>query len=111
MGITNSKSDQQTLNIDNRFRVVEQVPDRNVSLLEERDTGRPYVLKEITFNDKEEFGKALTRVATKQKALEGDPHVVPLTGTTIKHYRILQSNRRSFLLKFLQNLCLVRTSA
>jgi hypothetical protein len=79
MGPASSINNQNVKELHDRFHVVEEFSDKSISYLEEKDTHKPFVLKEITFNDKEEFSKALSKVAVKQKTLEGQPHVVPLT--------------------------------
>lgn len=100
MGPAASKDTQQLQELHNRFQVVREVPDSNVSFLEEKETHRPYLLKEITFNDREEFNRAISKVTIKKRELEGQPHVAPLACTIVSNSEYFTKTEDNFCSNF-----------
>ena len=46
--------------------------------MEHKRTNKEYLLREMTFNDRNEFNRAFENLKKKQSELEGSEHVVPL---------------------------------
>jgi hypothetical protein len=78
MGNRSAKDNEQLKSFTSKYKVVQQDNLRSISLLEEKSSGRQCLLKETTFNDKEEFAKALARIKHKKQALAGEEHVAEL---------------------------------
>ena len=52
MGNKLPKDNVSLKNIMDRFEIVQEIPEQNITFLEEKDSKKEFILKEITFNDK-----------------------------------------------------------
>ena len=70
------------------YKVTQQLKNHNMAFLEHQETGKEYLFRELSFNDKKNFEKASSKLAVLKKQLMGCRHVVSL-----RDYRVLSEDQ------------------